>query len=48
MVSILAVRPKVLGFKPGRGEGFLRAIIVRSTPFLGEEGKPYFIRFYDM
>jgi hypothetical protein len=48
MVSMLAVRPKVPGFKPGRGEGFLRVIIVRSTPFFGEEGKPYFVRFYGM
>jgi hypothetical protein len=32
MVTVLAIEPKVLGFKPGRGDGFLRAIINHSTP----------------
>jgi hypothetical protein len=37
MVSVLAIRPKVGGFKPGRGDGFLRVITIRSTPsFRGE------------
>jgi hypothetical protein len=26
MVSVLAIRPKVRGFKPGQGDGSLRAI----------------------
>jgi hypothetical protein len=28
------------GLKPGRGDGFLRAIIIRSTPSFGWEVKP--------
>jgi hypothetical protein len=36
MVSMLAIGPKVHGFKP---DGFLRAII-RSTPSFGGEIKP--------
>jgi hypothetical protein len=28
MVSVLAIRPKVRGLKPGRDDGFLRAISV--------------------
>jgi hypothetical protein len=32
MVSILAIGPKVRRFKPGRGDGFSWAIIIRSTP----------------
>jgi hypothetical protein len=35
MVSVLAIGPKVRGFKPGRGDGFLTAIKVRSTPSFG-------------
>jgi hypothetical protein len=26
MVSVLTIRPKVRGFKPSQGDGFLRAI----------------------
>jgi hypothetical protein len=40
IVIVLAIRPKVRGFKPGRGDGFLRAIKIRGTPFFGEEVKP--------
>jgi hypothetical protein len=32
---MLAIGHKVPGFKPGRGDGFLRAIKIRSTPSLG-------------
>jgi hypothetical protein len=31
VVSVLATGPKGLGFRPGRGDGFLRAIKIRST-----------------
>jgi hypothetical protein len=40
VVSVLATGPIVLGFKHGRGVGFLRAIKVRNTPFFGWEVKP--------
>jgi hypothetical protein len=40
VVSVLASGPKVRGFKPGRGNEFLRAIKIRSTPFFGWEVKP--------
>jgi hypothetical protein len=40
VVSVLAIGPKGRGFKRGRGDGFLRAIKIRSTPF-GWEVKPY-------
>jgi hypothetical protein len=32
VVSVLATAPKGCGFEPGRGDGFLRAIKIRSTP----------------
>jgi hypothetical protein len=50
MVSVLATGPKVHGFKPGRGDGLLRAIKICSTPFFGEEVKPkaQVVRFYGM
>jgi hypothetical protein len=32
VVSMLATGPKGRGFEPGQGDGFLRAIKVRSTP----------------
>jgi hypothetical protein len=32
MVSVLAIRLKVCGFKPSQGDGFLRAIKMYSTP----------------
>jgi hypothetical protein len=35
MVSVLATGPMVRGFKPGRGDGFLRAIKIRNTPSFG-------------
>jgi hypothetical protein len=37
MVSTLAIGLKVRRFKPGRCDGFLRAIKVRSTPSFGGE-----------
>jgi hypothetical protein len=40
VVSVLATGPKDRGFKPGRGDGFLRAIKIRSTPSFGWEVKP--------
>jgi hypothetical protein len=40
VVSMLATGSKGRGFKPGRGDGILRAIKIRSTPFLGWEVKP--------
>jgi hypothetical protein len=40
MVSVFAFRPKVRRFKPGRGNGLLRATKFRSTPSFGGEEKP--------
>jgi hypothetical protein len=40
MVSVLAIGPKVRGPIRGRGDGFLRAINIRSTPSFGREVKP--------
>jgi hypothetical protein len=40
MVSVLAIRHKVCGFKLGRGDGFLRAIKIGSTPSFEGEVKP--------
>jgi hypothetical protein len=40
VVSVLATGPKGHGFKPGRGDGFLRAIEIHSTPSFRWEGKP--------
>jgi hypothetical protein len=39
VVSVLATGPKGRGFKHGRGDGFLRAIKIRSTPSIGWEVK---------
>jgi hypothetical protein len=39
VVSVLATGPKVCGFEPGQGDGFLRAIKTRSTPSFGWEVK---------
>jgi hypothetical protein len=39
VVIVVATGPKVRGFKPGRGDGFLRAIKIRSTPSFGGEVK---------
>jgi hypothetical protein len=35
VVSVLVTGPKGRGFKTGRGDGFLRAIKIRSTPSIG-------------
>jgi hypothetical protein len=40
MVSALAIRPRVRGFRPSRGDGFSRATKIRSTPSVGGEVKP--------
>jgi hypothetical protein len=32
VVSVLVTEPKGCGFEPGQGDGFLRAIKIRSTP----------------
>jgi hypothetical protein len=40
VVSVLATEPKGCGFKPGRGDGFLRAIKIHSTPCFGWDVKP--------
>jgi hypothetical protein len=32
VVSVLATGPKGVGFEPGQGDGFLRAIKIRGTP----------------
>jgi hypothetical protein len=48
VVSVLAIRPKGRGFIPGRGDGFLRAIKIRSTPSFGRDLKSHVVRFYGM
>jgi hypothetical protein len=48
MVSVLVIGPKVRGFKPGRGDGFLRAIKIRRNVSSGGEVKPHIVRFYGM
>jgi hypothetical protein len=40
ILNALAIGPKVLGFKSGRGDGFLRVVEFRSTPSFGGEVKP--------
>jgi hypothetical protein len=40
VVSVLATEHNCRGLKPGRGDGFLRAIKIRSTPLFGLEVKP--------
>jgi hypothetical protein len=40
MVIVLALGPKVRGFKPGDSGGFLRVIKILSTTSLGGEVKP--------
>jgi hypothetical protein len=43
--------PNVAGSKPGQGDGFLRAIKIRSTPSsrMGSKaGRSHVIRFYGM
>jgi hypothetical protein len=39
LVSVLAIGPKVRAFEPGRGDGFLKAIKIRSTPSFGGDVK---------
>jgi hypothetical protein len=39
-VNVLATGPKFRRFKPGRGDGFLKAIKICSTTSFGEEVKP--------
>jgi hypothetical protein len=39
-LCVLVVRPKVSGFKPGRGDGFLREIKIRSTGCFQGKVKP--------
>jgi hypothetical protein len=40
VVGVPATGPKGRGFKPGRGDAFLRAIKIHSTPSFGWEVKP--------
>jgi hypothetical protein len=40
VISVLVTGPKDRGFKPGRGDGFLRVIKIRSTPSFGWEQMP--------
>jgi hypothetical protein len=40
VLSVLATGPKGRGFEPGQGDGFVRAVKVRSTPSFGWEVKP--------
>jgi hypothetical protein len=40
MVIVLDIGPKVRGFKPERGNGFLKAIKICSMPPFGGEVKP--------
>jgi hypothetical protein len=44
VVSVLATGLEGRGFEPGRGDGFLRAIKIRSTPSFVWEVKPEFPR----
>jgi hypothetical protein len=39
MIIVLAIGPKVRGFKPCESDGFLKAIQIRSTPSFGGEVK---------
>jgi hypothetical protein len=51
VVSVLATAPKGCGFKPGQGDGFLKAIKIRSTPSsrMGSKaGRSHVVKFYDM
>jgi hypothetical protein len=40
MVSVFGIGFKVYGFKPGKGNRFLRAIKIRSIPSFRGEAKP--------
>jgi hypothetical protein len=51
VVSVLATGPKGRVFEPGQGDGFLRAIKMRSTTSSGmgsKAGRSHVIRFYGM
>jgi hypothetical protein len=40
MVSVLAIAPKVRGFKPGRGQWIFKDVKICSTPSFGGDVKP--------
>jgi hypothetical protein len=40
MFSVIAIGPNVRGLIPGRGDEFVSALKIRSTPSVGEELKP--------
>jgi hypothetical protein len=48
--SVLAIRPKVRGFKPGQGRWVLRAMKFHTMTFFGGEYSRRFhvVRFYGM
>jgi hypothetical protein len=48
--SVLVTGPKGRWFEPGQGDGFLKAIKIRSTPSFGWEVKleAHVVRFYGM
>jgi hypothetical protein len=51
VVNVLATGPKGCGFEPGQGDGFLRAIKIRSTPSsrIGSKaGRSHVVRFCGM
>jgi hypothetical protein len=51
VVSVLATGPNSCEFEPGQGDGFLRAIKIRSTPSSWMGGKAvrsHVVRFYGM
>jgi hypothetical protein len=51
VVSVLATGPRGCEFEPCKGDGFLRAIKIRSTPSsrMGSKaGRPHVVRFYGM
>jgi hypothetical protein len=51
VVSVLTTGPKVCGFEPGQGDGFLTAIKIRSKPSsrMGSKaGRSHVVRFYGM
>jgi hypothetical protein len=51
VVSVLATGPKGCVFEPGQGDGFLRAIKIRSTlsSRVGSKvGKSHVVKFYGM
>jgi hypothetical protein len=50
VVSVLATGPKGRGFEPSQGDGFLRAIQIRSTPSsrMGSKAGSHVVRFYDV